>query len=972
MNTAEFLALVLPAGEHYFAAELKKTGVMMHHHASSVEDLAIKIATRSAKSENNIYFALASYKQASYEDAAGKTKSRTQVNVDRVKCLWIDLDCKGKVTDYASQREAAADIKRFSEVSGIGRPTAVVNSGYGLHAYWVLDRELSGDQWMNVAARWRNTLDFHGVKHDSSCTTDSARILRPVGTVNYKPGNDPVEVSYIGGSGVVYDTLELVKKLSVVATTTLPSLKPVLSADMSLNEAVADSVEYRPSSIREIVGECPLTLNVLRLGGNVSEPLWHKMLGLVKHTIEGATAIHSFSKGHPGYSHEATETKAAAWEVGPPSCAILERDAKELPDHCTGCKYRGVVTSPIQLGYARVVIEETVAVVEAGVVVERVIEIPPIPLSMDSKFRWFGGKLERNMPKKADGEEGGTKFGWTAFCEFHLHPFSYYDDEDGKHIMMWRLREREGVFKEFQLSGAAMGTGGAALHKELGQNGVSAIHGGRSNMEAYLTSWFNEMKKNKVGSETYLHYGWHGEDFLLGTTMLKKDGEKQQVRLGGDAAKIQQHFAPKGTLDQWKSLIDRAYNRPNQEQYQFLLGVGFGSPLVKLFNVNGGVVFSAVSYDSGQGKSTTGQAAAGIFACSKGGNEGITLTKQQATHKAVFAMAGVLHSIPLMVDELTNTKAEEASDIVYTFSQGSARIGLTQDGRLNYNRHGWAGNMIQTSNKPLTGIIAGSKPGADAELARLVEFTFDNVSPLSKSEADEIFADLVECYGHAGMEYMSYVVTHREEVTALLKKTQQIIDRQTGMARKDRFWSMGIASAIAGLVIAKKVGLVQFNISNVIAWISSRVSDMRHEINATTSTPTECFGRMINELSPGFIVTNIEGDKRSGSPYPEIIREPRAPYTGRVIASTAIGYVTQSSMLTWCTKNQVSLKAVVKAAVDQGWIMEPDAVQRYPAKGTPFTMGQSRCYMINWAKLENSLATDPHMAKVISLMGGTK
>ena len=77
-------------------------------------------------------------------------------------------------------------------------------------------------------------------------------------------------------------------------------------------------------------------------------------------------------------------------------------------------------------------------------------------------------------------------------------------------------------------------------------------------------------------------------------------------------------------------------------------------------------------------------------------------------------------------------------------------------------------------------------------------------------------------------------------------------------------------------------------------------------------------------------------------------------------------------MHAWCTKHQVNLNAVIKAAVDNGWIMEPIAVLRYPAKGTPFTMGQSRCYMIDWRKLENALTVAPHMAKVLNLMDGTK
>jgi len=126
MNTTEFLSLVLPAGEHYFAAELRSTG-MVHHHASNTEELAARIGKRS-KSENNIYYSMASYKQESYINAKGKTKQRTQENVDKLRCFWVDLDCKGKESDYADQTAAAAGLKRFAADSGVGLPTVVFYS----------------------------------------------------------------------------------------------------------------------------------------------------------------------------------------------------------------------------------------------------------------------------------------------------------------------------------------------------------------------------------------------------------------------------------------------------------------------------------------------------------------------------------------------------------------------------------------------------------------------------------------------------------------------------------------------------------------------------------------------------------------------------------------------------------------------------------------------------------------------------
>ena len=166
-----------------------------------------------AKSPGNVYFALASYKQKEYRDAAGKKKQRTQENVDKLKCFWADLDCKGKGTDYADQQEAILDIKRLCEATGLPLPT-IINSGYGIHAYWVLDASIDGMLWQATANRFRATLDEHHIKHDSSCTTDSARILRPVGTHNRKEGAEPREVRLVGPARDPISLEEFSSKLS--------------------------------------------------------------------------------------------------------------------------------------------------------------------------------------------------------------------------------------------------------------------------------------------------------------------------------------------------------------------------------------------------------------------------------------------------------------------------------------------------------------------------------------------------------------------------------------------------------------------------------------------------------------------------------------------------------------------------------------------------------------------------------------
>jgi len=962
MNTEDFLRLIWPDGEHFFVVEATDKG-MLHHHVTGVVAAARKIAAKNANQNSNLYHALASFKQAVYVDAKGKKRRRTQDNVDKLKCFWVDLDCKGKGTDYPDQITAAKDVLRFCAETQLPKPT-FISSGYGLHAYWVLDESIDASTWTATALRFETTLDAYEVKHDTSCTTDSARILRPVGTHNRKPGMKDKEVALLGAIQPCVSLETFSSCLGAAVPMVVPAFQ---TADLSLNAAA--EVEYAPSSLREILKECELIKDLAIRGGDVPEPLWHKSLGLAKHTIEKGSAIHIFSHKYAGYSAAETEAKAAAWEAGPTTCEVLARAAsKVLPNHCKACKHSGNIKSPIQLGYSKILMIEAATVQTATGFIETSVEVSALPLSMHDKFKWENEKLWRNiLDKDASKTTGKDAFSWVAFCDFLFYPSGYYKDVAAKHQMIWTLREREGVYKEFELTGGALGAGGQPLFKELGENSVTSMTGGKNNMEAYLTHWANELKKSSVGTETFMRFGWHGDRFLHGDTMYNPDGTTTKVRVGGDAADMVADIAPTGTLDEWKELIDTAYNNSGDEPFQFILGLGFGSILMPFMGVGGGVVVSAVSYGTGKGKTTAIRNAFGIYG-NPNEDTHVTLSRSSTTHKGIFAVAGKLHNLPMIVDELTNIDGMEASEVVYTYSQGQPRVRLTSTGKMAAKVEGWSGVMLQSSNKSLISIISGAKPGADAEIARIIEFDCSVAKTLPKHKADVVFKGLKENYGVAAGPYLGWVVTHLDEVKEMLVKTQCMLDSRFGFSGENRFWSAGYTVGVVGLIIAKRVGLVAFDVPGSVRWCGQQVTDMAIEVSSATSTPAECFSRMLTSLAPGIIVTDTEGGRGTGGKEAYIIKEPTSRYTGRAVLDKGVAYLGSPAVHEWCSEHQVDVKSMIKAAFEAGWVMDLTPEKRYPGKGTNYAMGQVRCYLLDWNLLENSTQTTPVLANVVSLL----
>jgi hypothetical protein len=86
----------------------------------------------------DVYFACAKY--------VNNTDGRIQKNGDLLKSFWLDIDCgidkaaTGK--GYVDQPTGLAELKKFCKAIRMPLP-CVVNSGRGIHAYWLLIKQLA-------------------------------------------------------------------------------------------------------------------------------------------------------------------------------------------------------------------------------------------------------------------------------------------------------------------------------------------------------------------------------------------------------------------------------------------------------------------------------------------------------------------------------------------------------------------------------------------------------------------------------------------------------------------------------------------------------------------------------------------------------------------------------------------------------------------------------------------------------------
>ena len=122
-------------------------------------------------------------------------------------------------------------------------------------------------------------------------------------------------------------------------------------------------------------------------------------------------------------------------------------------------------------------------------------------------------------------------------------------------------------------------------------------------LTAYLRDSLEVLKREAKEVKTYSHFGWHTDntEFLIGTTLFTKDGQKQ-VLTGGTAKKLESVFTVTGTVEGYAKGVNSLYGRSGMEPMQYMIASGFGSVLTPFpDSLYKGLMAAITGADTGKG-----------------------------------------------------------------------------------------------------------------------------------------------------------------------------------------------------------------------------------------------------------------------------------------------------------------------------------------------------------------------------------
>jgi hypothetical protein len=887
METKQFLESTLAGTGHYciFASRPVDDKRVQKFYPSL--DAVIEASRTFDADGYDVYFALATFND---------TVSRKVTNVEALKAFFLDLDC-GPSKDFANQVEAIAALRTFCKANKLPRP-AMVNSGYGVHVYWFLTEAVDLDTWLPVAEKLKALCAAQGFRADPSVTADAARILRVPDTTNYKYGVEK-QVAVLASDGV--NAVDF----SVFSALLGSDLKPVSRRYIpSDSNAVMDALMgNRESKFRDIMiktregNGCAQLAEIIRLGGNVPEPLWRAGLSIAHFCVDGQKAAVLMSQDHPEYNIDDTMEKMQRTK-GPYLCS---RFNDENPSLCQGCPNLGKIKSPITLGsYIREATDEDNIVTEP--VSEDSVEEPEVHVIPKFPAPYFRGATGGVYLRVVD-----TDGGIDERCIYHndLYVTRRIVDRELGHSIVMKLHLPKDGAHDFTVPLAAV-TSKEELRKQMSMVGVAVPR--MDDLMTYILAWVNELQAQKQADEAHRQFGWTGDEcksFVLGDKEIYAD----KIELNPPSATtagLMFAFEPKGTLDGWKDMIS-FYERPGFELHQYVVGTSFGSPLMQFTAVHCAALH-VYSKESGVGKTTALSAALSVW-----GRPEELMLNERDTYNTKMHRGEVMHSMPLMMDELTNANPKDLSNLVYQITGGKQRGRMS--GSANTERlrgEAWKLLAVTTGNTSIVEQIGTIKNGPKAEAQRILEARAYRMKFSSKEETDVFSNRIFENYGHAGTPYIQYIISNQEAVRKMVVTVQKRIDEAAKLTEENRFWSAGAACTMTGLIIAKKIGLINFDIEAIFKWLVATLAENKATVSDMGTSAQEILNNYVHEKWQNILWIKSTQDLR-GTPnnngLDELVvpeSQPRGQLVARYETDIKRLYLLPKPLKLWCGDQQIN------------------------------------------------------------------
>ena len=827
-----------------------------------------------------------------------------------VRSFFIDLDV-GEGKEYASKADAHTALYKLQGAADLPDPV-VIDSGGGIHAYWIMDTDIPKDEWKPAAEVFK-ALCLQHIAIDPVVTADAARIMRCPETFNYKTGT-PRPTSVISNEISVYSWDEFRAFLigeegEVVAVEARPAeMENILaSVPKGLDDDTKAMLKLDnfPRTFATLVDKskegigCEQIKFMWENRATLEEPLWRAGLSIAKFCDDGATAIHEFSEKHKDYTHAKTEEKADAI----PAPRTCEWFINNYPSRCDGCNHKGNITSPITLAReftpaAKTNKEESVWQAPNPQTV------PDYPDLLMPFVRGQHGGIYFVPAPKIDKKGAKHQDDPILILSHDLYPISrMVSPLDGECLQM-RLELPKDGYREFLLPMKYV-YAKESFKSIMSSNGVffNSLHD--QHLMNYIVKWGQYLQTTEAALQMRMQMGWTKErdvdteewptrSFVIGKKEITYKGEIADAPSSPFVKGLSRHLVQHGTFQRWRESMDYL-NKPGFEIHAFASMSGFGSPLMCYTNTSG--VVMSLTGESGNAKTGAMYAGLSVFGHPK------NLSVVDGTDNGLTGRYLGLHSLMFGLDEVGDKEAKELGRFVHNVSHGKAKIRMQAS--VNAEReYEMSASLIAvlTSNHGLYGILEAAKMDPNGEAARLIEFMVKRPEMLSKDSrlGKYIFDAFRHNYGHAGPMFIKEIITRGDNYVLdnILKWEDKFI-KDFGDYVEYRFYQNLLGVNMGAATIANEHGITDYALEQTYEVTVANMIDIRDKvIKINRSDYPSLLADFINRNMANILVIK-EG---------RVTMEPRGPIVARIVSEESLVQVSKAELKKFLAERKISTR----------------------------------------------------------------
>jgi hypothetical protein len=866
------------------------------------------------------------------------------------RTFFIDLDV-GENKAYANKEEAREALLKFIDETGLPDPVCI-DSGGGMHAYWIMDRDIPIEEYLPYAQRFK-TFVLSKISADAAVMADPSRVMRCPETFNHK-FDPPEPTSVIGDEIHVYDWDEFKEFIGGEQAPVDPfaAVRKGLDEDTLAMKKI-DNYEWNFQRIaeRSLAGDgCAQVEYMLVNEKTCEEPLWHAGLSIAKFCNDGATAIHDMSSEHPNYSHKETEDKANNF----PAPRTCEWFGANFPDRCEGCKHRGLIKTPIVLGKVLKEFNDDIA---------EPTTVEPIPAAISDLFEKQADEAEpiretpstQKIPKFPDflkpfirGEKGGVyylpppkvdKKGAVTYLDpveilsHILYPTRrLFSPLDGECMTMNLILPNDGL-KEFLLPMKSV-YALEELKKTLSFYQVIYPTKQINNIQDYLVKWSQYMINIGKAQQMRMQLGWTASikdqkewdkrSFVIGNNEMTINKELVESPVSPYIRGVAKHFKTVGTYERWQESAN-ILNTPGFEIHAVSCLAGFGTTLMEYMSTAGVVV----SLLGRSGCAKTGAMYAGISAF----GDPEQLSVFDSTDNALIGRMLGLKNLMFGIDEIGNKDPKPLSQLIHNVSSGKAKIKMQAS--VNAERvTEMSANLIAflTTNESVYDKLELYKGSPDGEVARVIEFLMIQPEELKGPEGAKFGTHVFDAfrynYGHAGPKF---IVAALEEGDIQIKKRIEYWGNRyltdTGGDSAYRFHQNFVSAVFTAGEIAVAAGIVDYDLERIYHKVILELNNIKLNVVKVNSTD-------YSSVLSDFMYENMGNILRIRDG--KVTDEPRGKLVARV-ATDEPTRVSKDAFKEYLHKKKITPREFERAMIESGDLVDKAAKKHLETGWKPTT-----------------------------------